>query len=32
VIEQIGDNRLIRPLSLYSGPAPRDYVPLTERR
>ncbi|MFM8734263.1 MAG: citrate/2-methylcitrate synthase [Pirellulales bacterium] len=26
VIEQIGDNRIIRPLSLYSGPAPREYV------
>jgi citrate synthase len=32
VIEQIGDNRLIRPLSLYCGPAPRDYAPLAERR
>jgi citrate synthase len=31
IIEQIGDNRLIRPLSLYSGPAPRDYVPLAAR-
>ncbi|NBT14002.1 MAG: citrate synthase [Planctomycetia bacterium] len=31
IIEQIGDNRLIRPLSLYSGPAPRDYVPLESR-
>jgi len=31
VIEQIGDNRLIRPLSLYTGPAPRDYRPLAER-
>jgi len=31
VIEQIGDNRLIRPLSLYCGPAPRDYVPLASR-
>jgi citrate synthase len=31
VIEQIGDNRIIRPLSLYSGPAPRDYVPLASR-
>ena len=30
VIEQVGDNRLIRPLSLYSGPAPRDYRPLAE--
>ena len=31
IIEQIGDNRLIRPLSLYSGPAARDYRPLAER-
>jgi len=31
MIEQIGDNRLIRPLSLYSGPAPRDYVPVASR-
>jgi citrate synthase len=31
IIEQIGDNRLIRPLSLYSGPAPRDYRPLAAR-
>jgi citrate synthase len=31
VIEQIGDNRLIRPLSTYVGPAPRDYVPLDSR-
>jgi citrate synthase len=31
VIEQIGDNRLIRPLSIYSGPAARDYVPLASR-
>ena len=31
VSEQVGDNRLIRPLSLYSGAAPRDYVPLAAR-
>ena len=31
IIEQIGDNRLIRPLSLYSGPPPRDYQPLAGR-
>ena len=31
VIEQIGDNRLIRPLSIYAGPAPRAYVPLADR-
>jgi citrate synthase len=32
VIEQIGDNRLIRPMSAYVGPAPREYVPITARR
>jgi citrate synthase len=31
VIEQIGDNRIIRPLSVYSGPPGRDYVPLAAR-
>jgi citrate synthase len=31
VIEQIGDNRIIRPLSIYSGTAARDYVPLDAR-
>ncbi len=31
IIEQIGDNRLIRPLSLYSGPAPRTYRPPASR-
>ena len=31
IIEQVGDNRLIRPMSLYCGPAPRDYVPITSR-
>jgi citrate synthase len=31
VIEQIGDNRLIRPLSIYTGHPPRDYVPLAKR-
>lgn len=30
-IEQIGDNRLIRPLSAYVGPPPRDYLPLASR-
>jgi len=30
-IEQIGDNRLIRPLSAYIGPPPRDYRPLSSR-
>ena len=31
VIEQVGDNRLIRPTSIYAGPAPRDYVALGSR-
>jgi citrate synthase len=31
VVEQIGDNRLIRPLSIYCGPPPRDHVPLAAR-
>ena len=31
VIEQRNDNRLIRPLSEYTGPEPRDYVPIQER-
>ena len=31
IIEQITDNRLIRPLSLYCGPAARTYVPLADR-
>ena len=31
VIEQVGDNRLIRPLSLYVGPAPREYLPSAAR-
>ena len=32
IIEQIGDNRLIRPLSLYCGAPPRDYRPLAHRK
>lgn len=31
VIEQRSDNKLIRPISEYTGPAPRTYPPLTER-
>ena len=31
VIEQVGDNRIIRPLSAYAGPPPRDYVPRAAR-
>jgi len=32
IIEQIGDNRLIRPLSVYNGEPPREYLPLRERQ
>jgi citrate synthase len=31
VLEQIENNILIRPLTLYNGPEPRDYVPLEKR-
>lgn len=31
VIEQRNDNRLIRPLADYTGPEPREYVPVDER-
>jgi citrate synthase len=31
VIEQMGDNRIIRPLSIYTGAAPREYRPLADR-
>ena len=31
IVEQMGDNRLIRPLSEYCGEAPRPYVPLAAR-
>ena len=31
VMEQMESNILIRPLTLYSGPAPRDYQPLEAR-
>jgi citrate synthase len=31
VREQLANNILIRPLTLYDGPAPRRYVPLAER-
>ena len=30
-LEQLDNNILIRPLTLYSGPAPRDYVPSSRR-
>jgi 2-methylcitrate synthase/citrate synthase II len=32
IIEQLGDNRLIRPSSRYVGPPPRPLVPLARRR
>lgn len=31
VLEQIENNILLRPLTLYNGPEPRDYVPITSR-
>ena len=31
IIEQVGDNRLLRPLSLYCGPPARPYIPLAAR-
>jgi len=31
VIEQSENNRLIRPRSKYTGPAPRNYIPLDDR-
>lgn len=31
VIEQLSDNRLIRPRALYNGPPPREFVPIDER-
>jgi len=31
VLEQIENNILIRPLTLYNGPEPREYVPIDSR-
>lgn len=31
VLEQVDNNILIRPLTLYNGPGPRDYVPIEGR-
>ena len=31
VLEQIENNILLRPLTLYNGPGPRDYVPIDSR-
>lgn len=31
VLEQIENNILLRPLTLYNGPEPRDYVPVEKR-
>jgi citrate synthase len=30
-MEQMENNILIRPLTLYNGPEPRGYVPIAER-
>jgi 2-methylcitrate synthase len=32
IIEQLSTNRLIRPLSQYTGPAERRVVPIAERK
>jgi citrate synthase len=29
--EQLADNRIFRPTQMYTGPAPRDYVPIDQR-
>jgi len=31
VLEQLENNILLRPLTLYNGPEPRDYVPIEQR-
>jgi citrate synthase len=31
IMEQLSDNKLIRPLSNYTGPAQRDVTPMGER-
>ena len=31
ILEQIDNNILIRPLTLYSGPSPREYIPIEQR-
>mgnify|MGYP003299167993 CR=1 FL=1 len=31
VLEQFENNILIRPLTLYNGPEPREYVPIGDR-
>lgn len=31
VLEQLAQNILIRPLTVYNGPEPRDYVPIDQR-
>ena len=31
IVEQLGDNKLIRPLSNYTGPAQRDVTPIDQR-
>jgi 2-methylcitrate synthase len=32
IVEQRGNNKLIRPAADYTGPAARDYVAVTDRR
>jgi len=32
IMEQRADNKLIRPMADYTGPAPRNYVPLADRK
>lgn len=31
ILEQLSDNRLIRPRALYNGPPPRDFTPIDRR-
>jgi citrate synthase len=31
VLEQLDNNILLRPLTLYNGPAARDYLPIDKR-
>ena len=32
ILGQADNNILIRPLTLYAGPEPRDYVPVAKRQ
>lgn len=31
ILDQFKNNILIRPLTVYNGPEPRDYVPMEQR-